>query len=208
MFVAEGLDRFSLRKLARSLDLSAPALYRHFSGKEGVLRAVITEAYKVFSTYLYRSLEGVTAQERLMLAGDNYVAFAMEHPRYYEVIHMSPATLGFATLPAEAQTQANATRQFLVDRVRECMSAGVIRVDDPEVVAAAIWAFSHGLVSLHLGRHLLTDSLSFKQYFRAVATRLFLGVGGDKLVLPSDETQTLNVRSPGSLPEVAARNVI
>jgi AcrR family transcriptional regulator len=192
MFIAEGIEGFSLRKLARSMDVSAPALYRHFTGKEGVLRAVITEAFKVFSSYLYASLEAATPQERLARAGERYVAFALEHPRYYEVIHIPPATLGFTTLPGEAQSQAQATRQFLVDRVKECMSAGVISEDDPDLVAAAIWGFSHGLVSLYLGGQLAVDRDHFHQYFRVVTSRLLIGIGGKALVLPPDITQTPN----------------
>jgi AcrR family transcriptional regulator len=190
MFMAEGIEGFSLRKLARSMDVSAPALYRHFPGKEGVLRAVITEAFKVFSTYLYASLEAATPQERLVRAGERYVAFALDHPRYYEVIHMPPTTLGFTTLPDEAQSQAQATRQFLVDRVKECMSAGVIAEDDPDLVAAGIWAFSHGLVSLYLGGQLAVDRDHFPQYFRFVTSRLFSGIGGETLVIPPDVIQT------------------
>jgi AcrR family transcriptional regulator len=203
LFVAEGLDGFSLRKLARSLEVSAPALYRHFSGKEGVLRAVITEAFKVFRTYLYDALEGSTPQERLALAGDRYVAFALENPRYYEVIHMSPSMLGFTELPEEAQKHAQATQQFLVDRVRESMAAGLLTEDDPELVAMAIWTFSHGLVSLYLGKQIAVDRDAFQQYFRLVISRLFSGIGSSTLVPPLNTSRTsVQWVVPGHTPPV------
>lgn len=178
MIVADGLDGFSLRKLARDLGVTAPALYRHFNSKEDVLRSVIAEAFRTFGAYLYRALEGRTARERLALTGQGYVAFALEQPRYYEIIHLSPAFLGFGELPPEAMEPACATRHFLSDRVRECMEAGVIKPDDIEVVATTIWAFSHGLVSLYLGGLLPVPRDEFPAFVRSTMMRLFTGIGG------------------------------
>jgi AcrR family transcriptional regulator len=173
-----------MRKLANCLGVTAPALYRHYTGKEALLGDVIGEAFKVFGSYLYRALEGTSAQERLRLAGDGYVAFALEHPRFYEVIHASPRLLGMADLPADAFTNACSTKQFLVDRVRECMEAGVLRQDDPESVAVVIWSFSHGLVSLHLNRVLPVPEGHFLEFFHSAFARLFLGIAGEQFVAP------------------------
>jgi AcrR family transcriptional regulator len=178
MILADGLEGFSLRRLARSLGVTAPALYRHFDSKEDVLRAVVAEGFRTFGAYLYRALEGRTPLERLALTGQGYVAFAIEQPRYYEVIHLSPALLGFIELPAEALGPACATRQFLSDRVRECMEAGVLKHDDGELVATMIWASSHGLVSLYLGGLLPMPPDEFPAFYQSTMMRLFAGIGG------------------------------
>lgn len=170
-----------MRRLANELGVTAPALYRHYPAREALLRDVVSEAFKVFGAYLYRALEGSSPQERLRLTGAGYVAFALEHPRFYEVIHASPRLLGFADLP-EAVSQACGTKQFLVDRVRECMDAGVLAQDDPEVVAAVIWAFSHGLVSLFLGGALPVQKSDFVAFYHVAFARLFGGLAGDAFI--------------------------
>lgn len=185
MYLEDGLDGFSMRKLARALDVTPPALYRHFTSKEAVLRAVIAEAFGRFAYHLYRGLEGRTPQERLRLTGIGYVTFALEHTRFYEVIHLSQDLLGFNELPDEVCAQGAATRQFLIDRVRECMDAKVLSPDDPELVATAIWAFSHGLVSLHLGGILRMEREEFANFFGATISRLFQGIGGEAYVPPA-----------------------
>jgi AcrR family transcriptional regulator len=184
LYLADGLEGFSMRKLANTLGVTAPALYRHYAGREALLLDVIGEAFKVFGSYLYRALEGGTPQERLRLSGDAYVAFALEHPRFYEVIHASPRLLGMVDLPADAFTQACTTRQFLIDRVRECMEAGVLAQDDPEAVAVVIWSFSHGLVSLYLNRVLPVPEEHFLEFFHSAFPRVFLGVAGEQFVAP------------------------
>ena len=40
LYLADGLDGFSMRKLARSLGVTAPALYRHYGSKERVLLGI------------------------------------------------------------------------------------------------------------------------------------------------------------------------
>jgi AcrR family transcriptional regulator len=182
LYLADGLDGFSMRKLAAQLDVTAPALYRHYPAKDALLRDVIAEAFKVFGGYLYRALEGRTPQERLRLAGEGYVAFALEHPRFYEVIHSSPRMLGLPELPPEAATHGCATAQFLVDRVRECMNAGVLKADDPDAVAVTIWAYSHGLVSLYLAGALAVPREQFPEYFHQAFVRLFSGLAGEAFV--------------------------
>lgn len=178
MIVADGIEGFSLRRLARSVGVTAPALYKHFDSKEDVLRAVVAEGYRTFGAYLYRALEGTTPRERFALTGQAYVRFAIEQPRYYEVIHLSPAQLGFAELPQEAAGPACATRQFLEDRVRECMEAGVLKQDDSTTVATMVWAASHGIVSLYLGGLLAVPRDQFPAYFQSTIMRIFTGIGG------------------------------
>ncbi len=186
LYLADGLDGFSMRRLANELGVTAPALYRHYPAKEALLRDVVGEAFKVFGAYLYRALEGSTPQERLRLTGEGYLAFALEHPRFYEVIHASPRLLGFSDLPEDVSVQACGTKQFLVDRVRECMEARVLAPDDPEVVAAVIWAFSHGLVSLFLGGALPVQKASFAGLYQAAFARLFTGIAGQAFVPRAD----------------------
>lgn len=193
LYLSDGLDGFSMRKLANSLGVTAPALYRHYPAKEAVLRDVVVEAFKVFGSYLYRALEGRTPQERLRLTGEAYVAFALEHPRFYEVIHVSPRVLGVADFPQEVSGQACATCQFLVDRVRECMETDVLKSDDPELVATTIWTFSHGLVSLFLSGALPVPRTEFLALFQAGFARLFMGIAGEAFV-PRTDLGTVNVR--------------
>ena len=81
LYLAEGLDGFSMRKLARLMGVTAPALYRHYDGKEAVLIDVVGEAYKLFAQYLYRALGAPTAAERLHRAGEEYLNCALEQPK-------------------------------------------------------------------------------------------------------------------------------
>lgn len=186
LFLEEGLDGFSMRKLARSVGVTAPALYRHYESRERVLQDVVGEAFKVFGQYLYRALEEATPWARLRRTGEEYANFAVEHPRLYRVIHVSPEMVGADWSSTQEAAQACATGNFLVDRVRECMDAGLLREEDPGEVAVTIWAHSHGLASLYLRGLLGVEAEQFRTLFRESGARLMRGLGTEAVM---DEQQ-------------------
>ncbi len=181
LFLEAGEPGFSLREVARRVGVSPAAVYRHFEGKEALIFAACTQGFEVFSSYLVRALAATTPLERALAACEQYRAFGVENPLDYRFIFMSPATpeqkpkepASFAgdqpTLPQHS------TFQFLVDRVRECMDAGVIARGDTQRTAVLVWAHLHGLVSLRLAGLLraIGDEQAFAEIYRQSVARLF-----------------------------------
>ncbi len=165
-----------MRKLATRLGVTAPALYRHYESKETVLVDVVGEAFKVFAQYLHRALEGRTPVERFTLTGRSYLAFALEHPRYYTLLHDAHEIMGHDSLTHEARDHACAVGQFMVDRVREGMECGMLKPGPPETVARTIWAHSHGLVSFYHRGLFRIDETEFRQLFLESSWRLMEGL--------------------------------
>lgn len=206
LYLDHGLDGFSMRKLASEVGVTAPALYRHYESKEKVLVDVVGEAFKVFASYLHRALEGDSASVRFRLTGEGYLAFALEHPRYYEMLHASPSLLGLEELPREAAAQACATGQFMVDRVREAMDAGMLKEGDPTAVARTIWAHSHGMISIYLRGLVPMDEEDFRAFFMESAWRLMEGIATPEFV-EAEGPPVTRARSTASAPETGLRAI-
>lgn len=176
LYLQDGLDGFSMRKLARAVGVTAPALYRHFDSKEHVLLELVREGYQRFAHYLYRALEGRTPGERFQLAGRGFLEFALENPRLYDTLFASPDHLGWASLPDEIQAQGCAIGQFWNDRVRECMDAGILRKGDPREISLTLWGHAHGLLTLYLRGMLDTDEEGFREVYEQSHRRLLAGL--------------------------------
>jgi AcrR family transcriptional regulator len=176
LYLEDGLDGFSMRKLARSVGVTAPALYRHYESKERVLLDVVGEAYERLAQYLYQALQGRTPEERLRMAGQGYLAFALEQPRLYEMLFAHPDIMGVGDGSPEIEAQACAVGQFWNDRVRECMDAGMFRSTDPADVSVTMWAHSHGLISLYLLGALRVDEETFRRLYRISSNRVMRGL--------------------------------
>ncbi len=178
LYLSDGIDGFSMRKLAKCVGCTAPALYRHYESKEEVIGDVISEAYRLFTQYLYRALEGRDPAERFILAGRSYFAFAMEQPALYEIIYMPTEILGGSSVDPEVADQACAIGQFWSDRVREMMDAGFLKEGDPYRVANTLWAHAHGMISIYHKGLLPADSLEdFRTEMTESFFRVMMGVG-------------------------------
>ena len=176
LYLEDGFEGFSMRKLASSVGVTAPALYRHYSSKERVLLDVMGEAYQRMAAHLYRALEGGTPAERMRMAGMGYLSFALEHPRLYEVLFASPDLMGIHDAPHELESQWSAIHQFWKDRVRECVDSGIYRDGDLEGIGHTMWAHAHGLIALYLSGTLRMDEDEFTDVYIGSALRMLRGI--------------------------------
>jgi AcrR family transcriptional regulator len=180
IYLEEGVFGLSMRKVGLMAGVSATAIYRHFDSKEALLTAVAKDGFALFGEYLWRSLQADTPRERLRATVTGYLRFALEQSSYYRVIFLSSAEdLGFLKLPEAVGRKAAPTFQFLVDRVRECIAAGVLMDGDPAEQAAMIWAHSHGLVALYLNGNLgarVPTEQAFVDFYHRAQDRLVRGL--------------------------------
>ena len=187
LYLKGGLEGFSMRELARRVGVTAPALYRHYESREHVLVDVVRQAYRAFSAYLYRALEGRTPLERIVRASQGYLDFAVENPRWYQLLFIAPEQMGMAELPEDLVAQGCAIHQFWVDRVRECQDEGILKPGDPAAVSITMWAHSHGLLSLYHHGHFRMDEAAFRKHFEESAGRMLAGVGTDEFIAQGAE---------------------
>ncbi len=190
LYLQDGLDGFSMRKLAKQVGVTAPALYRHYDGKEHVLADVMREAHRAFMSYLYRAIEAPTPLERFSGAADGYLDFALEHPRWHSMLSVGPEQLGMVELPADIEAMSSARHQFWVDRVRECMDAGILKEGDPTQTALTMWAHAYGLLQLQRQGHLQLEEAEFRVLFQQSGARLMCGVATEAFAAELAERYT------------------
>jgi AcrR family transcriptional regulator len=179
-----------MRRLAKSVGVTAPALYRHYDGREAVLADVLREAHREFSRYLYGALGAPTPLERFFGAGEGYLSFVIDHPRWYGIMHTAPEHLGMESVPDDIEAMQGAIHQFWNDRVRECMQAGILKEGDPEEASITMWAHAHGLVQLYHEGCLQMSEDEFRALFQASGVRLMAGVATDSFVEELDARMT------------------
>lgn len=144
------LDNLSLRKLAGSLGVTAPALYAHVEDKEDLLRAV---AETGFSALVHR-LDQVSEPdpvERLREYGRLYVEQALEDPEVFRVMFLyRPGALEVEGVNNElpAATEAFARPGEAV--AAAIAAGGIYRDRDPILTAITLWTTAHGCASVLL----------------------------------------------------------
>jgi AcrR family transcriptional regulator len=142
-----GVETLTLRTVGERLGVSRTALYRHFSDKPALLAAVGREGFRLLRLTLTGAWEQHgRGREGFEAMGIAYVRFAVEHPSHYRVMFG-----GFIESCAKDATfieEATAAFHVLVDSLLEQQRAGLVRNDDPLLLARMIWSLVHGIAML------------------------------------------------------------
>jgi len=146
----EGIEGLSLRKVAQRAGVSHSAPYSHFPDKQSLIAAISTEGFN----QLYAELDAAVTShaknpKRQLIEGTRtYVEFAMLHTDIFKIM-FSGVLEKEKEYPAFVEI-SHKTFERVVDVVRACQEAGILRSTPPEMMAVAVWGQIHGLVSLAL----------------------------------------------------------
>lgn len=132
-----GIDRLSLRGVARRAGVSHNAPYRHFPSRGALLEAIAAAGFERFGN----DLEEAERAGGFRARGEAYVRFALAHPQLFRL--MFGAGLNFST---DANLHEQATRAF--GGLQQAISEHAGK-EAPHAVIAA-WALVHGLSCLLL----------------------------------------------------------
>lgn len=153
LLAAEGPPALSTRRLAAMVGASTSAVYTHFGGMDGLVRAVVHEGFSRLHDRLALVAPTEDPVTDLILLAHAYRATAQQHPHLYAVMYGTAAVDGFSPNDDDRQL-ARYTLSCLVSAVRRAMAARRLRHADPHLVARQLWITLHGLVTLELGRYL------------------------------------------------------
>ncbi len=92
LLVEEGPDALTLRAIARSMGLTAPALYRYFSSHEELVGACTMDLLDEITITLEQARDAVGPQDpvgRLMAACRAFRDWSLGHPREFQLVFAS-----------------------------------------------------------------------------------------------------------------------
>src|SRR5689334_19919499 len=86
LFLEEGIDNVSLRKIADKIEYSPAAIYSYFKDKGEIVLALHNEGFtKLYS--MQTSLDNISDPlEKLRKMGQVYMQFALENRDYYDLM--------------------------------------------------------------------------------------------------------------------------
>jgi AcrR family transcriptional regulator len=170
-----GVDALTLRAVGQTLGVSRTALYRHFTDKAALLRAVAQEGFRMLRIELVEGWEkGGRGRPGFEQMGVAYVRFAVEHPAHYRVM-FGGFLSGYASDAALAAEGA-AAFQVLVDALVAQQQAGLVRPDDPQRLAQLVWAVVHGVARLVIDGQLRGPRAGTEALTRYAIDRLRTGI--------------------------------
>ncbi len=135
------------RELARRLDVSRTAPYRHFENVECLLAVVVEEGFQKFVDALKPVVKNgaFSDKARFMEIGVAYINFALEHPAHYQLMFDQRFSQKGAFKEVEILTKE--AFELLRQTVAACLGAGASKKESYDIAHLA-WASVHGISKL------------------------------------------------------------
>jgi AcrR family transcriptional regulator len=149
LFVEEGYEAVSMRKIGARVGYSAMALYRHFRDKDDLLRTLCEADFRRLREAMDRVPPGTDPVARLFALGEAYVRFAVEYPNQYRLLFLAPLPAGARSEVKDHVPAEQDAYELLRVTVAEAIAGGRFRPEhrDDHLIAQTLWAAMHGVVA-------------------------------------------------------------
>ena len=157
MFLTDGYEAFTTRKLAARVGLSQTGLYVYFRSKEELFDTLCRQSFVALGEDFRRAVAGAgEGMSRLRALGLAYIQFGLAHPDEYRLTFLEGPGLNKmdpAGLDPDRPSGAG-HNVFLIIRaeLQRLSEAGDMRQADLTVATHTIWFGLHGLVSILIAR--------------------------------------------------------
>lgn len=158
MYIAEGYDHVSIRKIADVVEYSPATIYLYFQSKDELMFFVQQEAFSRFFEFLAPALSIKDPVEQLRGLGRKYMEFGMANPQLYDLMFILQSPMKVVEIENKGWECGFETFQLLEVVVQNCQNAGYFPGRDSHEVALQNWGLVHGLMSLYLKERLIMIS--------------------------------------------------
>jgi len=147
LFVKEGYESVSIRKIADRIEYAPGTIYLYFRDKAEILDRICEETFRKLLVRMQAIHEDPSPPlDKLRRGLRTYIQFGLENPNHYIVtfvqakLHLESKSV-FETVGKEAFS-------CLRSGVQECVDAGLLVSNDADELAQTLWAGIHGLTAL------------------------------------------------------------
>jgi len=158
LFLSEGYEGVSMRKVAEKIEYSPTAIYVHFADKEELFRELCHQDFGRLAEVFQKVAQISDPIERLRAIGGAYIEFGLRYPNHYKLMFMTPHPFTTPLNERDLEVKGNPERDayaFLKRNVEAAMAGGVFRkdLDDVELISQTLWGAAHGVISLQIAKH-------------------------------------------------------
>lgn len=151
LFLREGFEGVSVRRIAERAGCSPGMIYHFFSSKELLLARLVESTLEKLDQRLARyASAGGDPLRRLQQTLHAYVEFGFEHPHEYLFLFIHRHSQSAPDVLSVFETLGIACFRRIRALCEEILARGLLRTElgEPDEIAQALWASIHGLIHL------------------------------------------------------------
>ena len=156
LFISDGYEAVTMRRIADRIEYSPTAIYFHFRDKEALLKELCETDFLTLAQQFTKIAQVRDPVERLRRTGLAYIEFGMHNPNHYRLMFMTPhppIEIDEDGIVRKGNPEEDAYA-FLRTIISECVAAGRFRgeLKDVDLLAQVVWSGVHGVISLQIAK--------------------------------------------------------
>ena len=168
LFLKEGYENTSIRKIAASIEYSPATIYLYFKDKQEIFLELQREAFNEFYSELAKCKTIKDPIKRLHKNGELYIRFALKNPERYDLMFIASATID---VQGDHLVDSRSF-DLLKENISACIKAGLGKNVNIDIAAMFFWSLVHGMATLVI-RKRLTGIPKEQQHHLIYATLQF-----------------------------------
>ncbi len=147
LFLSEGFENVSIRRIAEGIEYSPATVYLYFKDKDEILLALHDEGFRKLLNRFERVKSIPDPIERLHAIGREYVQFAFENKEFYDLMYIERPLGPLVDCPDDFGMLGEVHKIFF-DTIEACIKAGHLPKADVYPAAFTFLAAIHGAMAL------------------------------------------------------------
>jgi len=149
LFVREGFENVSMRKIADKIEYSPTTIYLYFKDKADLLDCICEETFaRLVRKQNAIDQTGGDPIDRLKKGLRAYIEFGLKYPNHYKVALMMTEDFEERMQCERSREMGKKAYTHLRNELGQLAELSLIHVSDLDAASQVLWATIHGLTSL------------------------------------------------------------
>lgn len=182
----QGPSAIQARAVAKEAQVSTMAVYSSFGGMPELLEAVSDHGFRTLASAFEAAPKTGDPVADIFILALTHRVVARGNPHLYDLMFGLSTRGSYRAIelesPAISETRSaayQATYTQLIGAAARLVEAGRVRKDNPAVIAAQLWSFVHGFISLELAGHLAQFDDCVQKVLLPLGINMVVGLGDD-----------------------------
>jgi AcrR family transcriptional regulator len=149
LFVTEGYQNVSIRKVAERIEYSPATIYGYFKSKDDIFFALAEEGFRLLHDGGFEALDGLSPLERIRAIFWRLYRFSCDHPQYFALMFVDRDVPRIGR-EYERFAFAREMKSQLIAQIQHCIDEGLFPPTVPP--ATAFRALTSGLLGIAVMR--------------------------------------------------------
>ena len=171
----EGAEGVTMRRVASAVGITPMALYRHYSNRKGLLKALANTGFEELAEKLASLRLTGRVERQLLMILDVFLDHAFEKPRLFELMFLTRRD-GARQFPEDFRARRSPTANVSADVIAGAMETGYFRKDDVWEIVFETGALMQGLVMLYVGGRVALPPERFRAFCHRSFGRYLNGI--------------------------------